>query len=80
LPPWQTVHWYFDYWEQTKVTEKILPVVRTQLRVQVGRNPEPSAGVDRLAERERRRHPGPAAGRHRAVRFGVAAVTGGGAT
>jgi hypothetical protein len=27
------------------VTEKILPVVRTQLRVQEGRNPEPSAGL-----------------------------------
>ena len=32
-------------WEQAKVTEKILPVVRTQLRVQEGRNPEPSAGL-----------------------------------
>ena len=45
FPPWQTVYWYFNRWEQAKVTEKILPVVRGQLRVQEGRNPEPSAGL-----------------------------------
>ena len=36
FPPWQTVYWYFNQWEHAKVTEKILPVVRTQLRVQAG--------------------------------------------
>jgi transposase len=45
FPPWQTVYWYFNRWEQAKVTEKILPVVRAQLRVQEGRNPELSAGL-----------------------------------
>jgi transposase len=30
FPPWQTVYWYFIRWEQAKVTEKILPVVREQ--------------------------------------------------
>jgi transposase len=45
FPPWQTVYWYFNHWEQARVTEKILPVVRGQLRVQEGRNPEPSAGL-----------------------------------
>jgi transposase len=45
FPPWQTVYWYFNRWEQDKVTEKILPVVRAQLRLQEGRNPEPSAGL-----------------------------------
>ena len=45
FPPWQTVYWYFNQWEQARVTEKILPVVRAQLRVQEGRNPEPSAGL-----------------------------------
>jgi transposase len=45
FPPWQTVYWYFNQWEQARVTEKILPVVRTRLRVQEGRNPEPSAGL-----------------------------------
>src|SRR4051812_36621770 len=43
FPPWQTVYWYFNRWEQTKVTEKILPVVRGQLRVAEGRDAEPSA-------------------------------------
>jgi hypothetical protein len=32
-------------WEQGKVTEKILPEVREQLRLQEGRNPQPSAGL-----------------------------------
>jgi transposase len=45
LPPWQTVYWYFNRWEEAKVTEKILPVVRGQLRIQEGRNAEPSAGL-----------------------------------
>ena len=45
FPPWQTVYCYFNQWEQVRVTEKILPVVRAQLRVQEGRNPEPSAGL-----------------------------------
>jgi transposase len=45
FPPGQTVYWYFNRWEQAKATEKILPVVRAQLRVQEGRNPEPSAGL-----------------------------------
>jgi transposase len=45
FPPWQTVYWYFVRWEQAKATEKILPVVREQLRLQEGRHPEPSAGL-----------------------------------
>src|SRR4051794_41114170 len=45
FPPWQTVYWYFNQWEQARVTEKVLPVVRAQLRVQEGRDPEPSAGL-----------------------------------
>jgi transposase len=45
FPPWQTVYWYFNRFEQAKATEKILPVVRGQLRVQEGRDPEPSAGL-----------------------------------
>lgn len=45
FPPWQTVYWYFHQWEQAKVTAKILPVVREQLRIQEGRNPQPSAGL-----------------------------------
>jgi transposase len=45
FPPWQTVYWYFVRFEQAKVTEKILPVVRGRLRLAEGRDPEPSAGL-----------------------------------
>src|SRR5690349_11526125 len=45
FPPWETVYWYFTRWEQARVTEKILPVVREQLRLADGRNAEPSAGL-----------------------------------
>jgi transposase len=45
FPPWQTVYWYFTRWEEAKVTEKLLAAVREQLRVEQGRNPEPSAGL-----------------------------------
>jgi transposase len=45
FPPWQTVYWYFTRWEQARASEKILPVVRGQLRLQEGRDPEPSAGL-----------------------------------
>jgi transposase len=45
FPPWQTVYWYFVRWEQDRVTEQILPIVREQLRTAEGRNPEPSAGL-----------------------------------
>ena len=44
FPPWQMVYWYFVRWEQAKATEKILPVVRGQLRLPEGRDPQPSAG------------------------------------
>jgi hypothetical protein len=55
------VYWYFGRFEQAKAGEKILPVVRAQLRLQKGRNPEPSAVlIDsqsvKLAERQGRRH------------------------
>jgi len=45
FPPWQTVYWYFARWQEAQTTEKILPVVREQLRLQEGRNAEPSAGL-----------------------------------
>lgn len=45
LPPWQTVYWYFNRWEQAGVSEKLLTALRIKARVQAGRDPEPSAGV-----------------------------------
>lgn len=44
-PPWQTVYWYFVRWEQAKVTEQILSVLRRRVRAQQGRAAEPSAGI-----------------------------------
>ncbi len=45
FPPWQTVYWYFTRWEEAKVAEELLAALREQLRVEQGRNPEPSAGL-----------------------------------
>ncbi|UQU67426.1 IS5 family transposase [Couchioplanes caeruleus] len=45
FPPWQTVYWQFQQWEQRQVTERILEELREQLRLAEGREPEPSAGV-----------------------------------
>ncbi|MGW4412128.1 IS5 family transposase [Nonomuraea sp. NPDC004702] len=45
LPPWQTVYWYFQQWEQTGVTDRLLAELRVKARRQVGRDDDPSAGV-----------------------------------
>ena len=45
FPSWQAVYWYFAHGEHEKVTGKILAAVRVQLRVQTGRNAQPSAGL-----------------------------------
>ncbi|MER7503621.1 IS5 family transposase [Nonomuraea pusilla] len=45
LPPWQTVYWYFQQWEATGVTERLLAELRIKARRQAGRDDEPSAGV-----------------------------------
>ena len=44
LPPWQVVYWHFARWRDTGVWQRANGVLRTQLRVQQGRQPEPSAG------------------------------------
>lgn len=45
LPPWQTVYWYFQQWEQAGVTETLLAELRIKARRQAGREDEPSAGI-----------------------------------
>jgi transposase len=45
FPPWQTVYWYFVRWEEDRVTQAMLEALREHLRVQQGRNPQPSAGI-----------------------------------
>jgi transposase len=45
FPPWQTVYWQFQQWEKRQVTERIVEELREQLRLEQGREAEPSAGV-----------------------------------
>jgi len=45
FPPWQTVYWYFVRWEEAKVTEQMLAVLRRRVRAARGRAEEPTAGV-----------------------------------
>lgn len=45
FPPWKTVFHYFRQWRLDGTWERINRVVRQQLRVRIGRNPEPSAGI-----------------------------------
>ncbi|WP_456238651.1 IS5 family transposase [Plantactinospora sonchi] len=45
FPPWQRVYWHFKQWEEARATETMLAALRVQVRVQQGRNPEPSAGI-----------------------------------
>jgi transposase len=45
FPPWQTVYWYFAGWEEAKVTEQMMAVLRRRVRVAQGRAEEPTAGI-----------------------------------
>ena len=45
LPPWQVVYWHFAKLRATGVLQCINDTLRTQLRVQEGREEAPSAGV-----------------------------------
>ena len=43
LPPWQVVYWHFARWRDTGVWQHANDSLRTQVRVQQGREAEPSA-------------------------------------
>jgi putative transposase len=45
LPPWQTVYGYYWQWRNTGLWEKINAVLVQKVRVQQGRDPQPSAGI-----------------------------------
>lgn len=45
FPPWQTVHHYYRRWRKDGTIIRIHDALRRQVRVQAGRDPEPSAGV-----------------------------------
>jgi putative transposase len=45
FPPCQTVYGYFRQWKQTKLWQRINDLLRRQVRVAAGRDPEPSAAI-----------------------------------
>ena len=45
FPDWQAVYRYFVVWDNAGLFEKMNDRLRIKLRVNVGRNPEPSAGI-----------------------------------
>lgn len=42
FPPWQTVRYYFDKWTYDGTWQSIMDQLRTQNRVHIARDPEPS--------------------------------------
>jgi putative transposase len=45
FPRWPTVYWYFRKWRIDGTWEKVNQAIRQRLRVRLGRDPQPSAGV-----------------------------------
>jgi putative transposase len=45
FPPWRTVYHYFRAWRLNGTWEQIHSAVRERLRIRLGRDPHPSAGV-----------------------------------
>jgi putative transposase len=45
FPPWETVYWWFRRWCIDGTFERLNAALRERLRVQLRRNPQPSAGV-----------------------------------
>src|SRR5512139_2477452 len=45
FPAWQTVYGYFRRWRDSQVWEQLNDILRSQVREQAGRDPEPSAAI-----------------------------------
>lgn len=45
LPVWETVYWYFQRWEREGIWKRVWETLHRQIRVQAGRDPDPSVGV-----------------------------------
>ena len=45
LPPWGTVWWDFRTWREDGVWERVKTALRERVRVRLGREPTPSAGI-----------------------------------
>jgi putative transposase len=45
FPPWKTVHHYFRIWRIDGTWERLNAALCERLRIRLGRNPQPSAGI-----------------------------------
>ena len=45
FPPWSTVWNYFRVWRNTGVWQRMMTVLRERVRLRMGREPTPSAGI-----------------------------------
>ncbi len=45
LPPWETVYWWFRRWRIDGTFERLNAALRQRLRIRLGRNANPSAGI-----------------------------------
>lgn len=45
LPPWETVYYYFSQWRDGGIWERLNRELRIEIRVSVGKDPEPSAAI-----------------------------------
>jgi putative transposase len=45
FPPWETVYWWFRRWRIDGTFERLNTVLRERLRIRLGRNAHPSAGI-----------------------------------
>ena len=45
FPPWKTVYHYFRLWRLDGTWEKLNAAIRERLRIRLGRDPQPSAGI-----------------------------------
>jgi len=45
LPNWSTVYLYFRQWKRAGIWEQVNAALRRQVRVHLGRDPEPSAAI-----------------------------------
>ena len=45
FPPWKTIHHYFRAWRIDGTWQRLHAALRERVRVRMGRNPQPSAGI-----------------------------------
>jgi len=45
LPPWEKVYYYFSHWRDDGTWERINHELRIEVRVSIGKDPEPSAAI-----------------------------------